>query len=394
VSSQISTRRRCTGFTLMEVMMVTLVVAITAVVVIPGSSSQDPVSIQAASANLSGDLEYAQAASVADPSDPVVVWFDAPGNRYWLAKSSTPTEPIDRPGAPAGTKFDVRLNEMAGNSRLDLTVEGVGSYVRFDAMGRLQQTSDIVVTLSNDSGRIDMFIDAESGSVSAMADASTSAVVTPGVFVDPTLVLRPEDEPPAQTPDQTAPAATASADPLQAAASRTVDTLIASGGTNATSSGTAVIGGVLVGITNTTRATTTAVAGTTTGTVAATTGAVTTTTAAVATTTSTAAPATTGATTAATGAVASTAGAVTATTGAVATTTSGTVTTTTTAVTTVTGSVLGTGASGSGSSGSGSSGSGSGGSSSSGSSGSGSSSGSGETKSGGLVGGLLGGGKK
>jgi hypothetical protein len=365
----------------MEVMMVTLVVAIAAVVVIPGSSGQDPVTIQAASANLSGDLEYAQAASVADPADPVVVWFDAPSNRYWLAKSSTPTEPIDRPGAPAGTKYDVRLNEMAGNSRLDLTVEGVGSYVRFDAMGRLQQTSDIVVTLSNDSGRIDTFIDAESGSVSAMADASTSAVVTPGVFIDPALVLRPEDEPPAPAPDPAAPVATASADPLQSAASRTVDTLIVSGGTNATSSGKAIIGGVLVGITSTTKATTTAVAGTTSGTVATTSGTVATTTGAVATTTaaatttSTTTPTTSAVTTATTGAVTTTTTAATTTTTSAVTTTTTAVATTTGTVSTVTGSLLV-----SGSSGSGSSGSGSGRSTSSGSGSSGS--GSGSTKGG------------
>ncbi len=233
--------------------MVTLVVAIAAVVVIPSSSQQDPISIQAASSNLTADMEYAQAETVSNPADPTVVMFDAPSNKYWLAKSSAPTQPIDRPGAPAGTKYEVDLNDLAGNSRLDLVVEGVGSYVRFDAMGRLDQTSDIVVTISNDAGRVDIMIDAESGSVSAMSDASETATITPAVFTDPSMQLRHGDDevgPPAPAEETSVPTGPDSA--VVAAmndAADAVDALMRST-TPVTSTTTATINGVVVGITS------------------------------------------------------------------------------------------------------------------------------------------------
>ncbi len=165
--------------------MVTLVVAIAAVVVIPGAAAEDPITIQSVGASLTADLEYAQSASVANPADPVVVVFDAPNNRYYLAKASSPGTPIDRPGAPAGTKYEVKLNDASGTTDLDLTTQGVGSYVRFDAMGRLQQESDVVLKLVNSAGTIEIFISAQTGSVSAMGNASEEATVTTSVFVDP-----------------------------------------------------------------------------------------------------------------------------------------------------------------------------------------------------------------
>lgn len=253
------------GFTLMEVMMVTLVVAIAAVVVIPSSSQQDPISIQAASAKLSADMEYAQAATVATPADPVIVMFDAPANRYWLANASNPTHAIDRPNAPAGTKYEVDLNDLAGNSRLDLVVEGVGSYLRFDAMGRLAQSSDMVVILSNDAGRIDIMIDAESGSICTMADAGKEATITPGVYIDPSMEQRPGE---GQTPVQTASVVDTLLDALQTTVTGTTDALMASTAP-VTTTATATINGVVVGITNTATTATTAVASTVTGTTAA-----------------------------------------------------------------------------------------------------------------------------
>lgn len=227
--------------TLMEVMIVTLVISIAAVVVIPSASGNDPVTIRAASANLAADIEYAQAATVANPADPTVVVFDAPQNRYFVALASAPSVPIDRPGAPAGAKFDVRLADLPGADGLDLLVQGVGSHLRFDALGRLAQASDIVITFANPAGRIDVMIDAETGSVSALADASKEASVTTEVYEDPALRPAP---PPEETEIVGPPADPA----LELGAVLAVDLLVSGSGASATSGGTATIGGVKVGI--------------------------------------------------------------------------------------------------------------------------------------------------
>lgn len=229
------------GVTLMEIMIVTLAISIAAVVIIPAASGRDPITIRGASANLAADIEYAQAATVSNPADPTVVVFDAPQNRYYVALASNPSAPIDRPGAPAGTKFDVRLNNLSGGQTLDLLVQGVGDHLRFDALGRLAQASDVVLTVVNPSGRIDIMIDAETGTVRALSDASKEAAVTPEVYVAE-----------AQSPDAPLGESEIVGPPVdyagQAGAVLAVDLLVEGSGVNATSSATATIGGVEVGI--------------------------------------------------------------------------------------------------------------------------------------------------
>jgi len=225
----------------MEIMIVTLVISIAAVVVIPSASGNGPITIRAASANLAADIEYAQAATVANPADPTVVVFDPPQNRYFLALASAPAVPIDRPGAPAGTKFDVRLNQLTGGHTLDLLVQGLGDHLRFDPLGRLDQASDIVLTVLNPSGRIDIMIDAETGSVRALSDASKEAVVTTEVY---TADAQGPDAPSGETGVIGPPEDLAG----QTGAVIAVEMLVEGSGVNATSSATATIGGVEVGI--------------------------------------------------------------------------------------------------------------------------------------------------
>lgn len=235
-------RRHTRGFSLMETMIVVLVIAIAAVAVLPTSSGDAPVTLQGASGSLAADLEYAQAQSVAHPDDPVVVVVDAANNAYHLARASSPQTPIERPGAAPGTPYAVSLAEGSDESSISLAASGVGAHIRFDSMGRLQQASDVVLTLINQAGRVDVFISAQTGDVSAVSDASSQAVVTQDVYTAPSA----EQQAPADQPEQPV-VAEALTETVEA-----VDALISGDASGAVSTATGTVAGVTVGVVSTT----------------------------------------------------------------------------------------------------------------------------------------------
>lgn len=253
------------GFTLLEIMMVIVVIAIATLAILPTAGGDQPLSLQSASSMLASDIEFAQASSVADPSDPVVLVFGNKGDSYWLARASAPETPIDKPGAASGTKYEVHLEDL-GLVGSSLTVEGVGLYIRFDAMGRLAQGSDILATLASPAGRIEVSIDAATGSVSLTPDGGSTAAVSESVFGADQLAALEAAEDAAAVPE-------APAQP-RSQATQGVDALIDGTVTGTASTATATINGVVVGVTSAATSTTgtvtstvTTVTETTTGTV-------------------------------------------------------------------------------------------------------------------------------
>lgn len=253
------------GFTLLEIMMVVVVIAIATLAILPTAGGDQPLSLQSASALLAADIEFAQASSVSDPSDPVVVAFGNKGDSYWLARASAPETPIDKPGAAPGTKYEVHLEDL-GLVGSSLTIQGVGLYIRFDSMGRLAQGSDILATLTSPAGRIEVSIDAATGSVSLSPDGGSTAVVSGSVFdADQLAALEAADDASA--------APEAPAQP-RSQATQGVDELIDGTVTSTASTATATINGVVVGVTSAATSTTGTVTSTVTTATETATGAV------------------------------------------------------------------------------------------------------------------------
>jgi len=156
------------GITFIDTMMAVALLAILALIALPAVGPDQPLRVISAATVLASDIEFAQSASLASPSDPVVVRFDGAGARYWLARASSPETPIERPGRPAGTPYLVQFGAgdalyLAGVSCATTNVpDGV---LAFDAFGRLDQLGDATVTLANDSGSAAVQVSASTGSV-------------------------------------------------------------------------------------------------------------------------------------------------------------------------------------------------------------------------------------
>lgn len=154
------------GFTLIDLMMTIAVIAILAVALMPAMSPEAPLRLVAAGTMLSSDIEYAQSATLAAPSDPTVVRFDPDANRYYLALASTPDVPITRPSG--GEPYDVILGEGIAADLAGVSIaitDATDDTVIFDAFGRLGQLDDVTITLTNGAGDLTIVVRATTGSV-------------------------------------------------------------------------------------------------------------------------------------------------------------------------------------------------------------------------------------
>lgn len=158
-----------TAFTLIEMLIAMVVMAILAVVIVPALSPEDAVKVVSASHLLATDLEYAQSASLANPSDPVVIVFDDKAPRYWLARASDPDTPIDRPGS--GGLYVIEMGVDLAHQLDGIRLEPgnvVDRTIAYDAFGRLNQLNDAFVRVHNHTGEIFVAISSATGDVSVV----------------------------------------------------------------------------------------------------------------------------------------------------------------------------------------------------------------------------------
>ena len=226
-------QRRTRGFTLVELMMCMVVLGIVVVTVLPGALEQDPINLSAAGETLASDLEYAQSATLATPNDPVVVIIDDRNKRYWLARSSTPQTPIDRPGAPAGTAYSVSFGagpgQVLGSMTISpigvTTVQGSNVELRFDAMGRLTQPTDAIIRLGNAAGTMDVFVSATTGNVKLSDDATAQSTPSGSPPPPPPASPPAAPPPPASPPPSSPPASPPVSQPVKGVIQNVLGTL-------------------------------------------------------------------------------------------------------------------------------------------------------------------------
>lgn len=163
---------RC-GFTLLDMMIVVMVLAIVSVLALPSVSSNEPIRLLSAGTILASDLEFAQSESLRFPNDLTVVRIDPVGNRYWLARASDTEVPIAQPElAPTATgappyevRWGVGENRFLAGVRIEMDGGGPGT-IQFDEFGRLSQTADARIRLMNGSGQLFVSVSATTGTVS------------------------------------------------------------------------------------------------------------------------------------------------------------------------------------------------------------------------------------
>ena len=124
------------AFTLLEILVVMTVAAVIVVLVIPTTGNEDRMRLAAGAEILRSDIELAQAMTIADPNQPIIVKFDPATSTYWLAEEATPDTPIDREGALGDytVTFGTGRADIAGPLAMALT-DVTGNVLSFDAHG-------------------------------------------------------------------------------------------------------------------------------------------------------------------------------------------------------------------------------------------------------------------
>jgi prepilin-type N-terminal cleavage/methylation domain-containing protein len=120
------------AFTLIELMIVISIIALTAMLVVPHIASSASYEVQGAARALAGDLLYAQSEAIANQQSRQVI-FDAPNNSYRLTDASDVTLPAAWLGGSYRVSFgaESEFNDVA----IESPQFGGQSAVVFDEMG-------------------------------------------------------------------------------------------------------------------------------------------------------------------------------------------------------------------------------------------------------------------
>jgi len=136
------TRRRGLGFTIVEILVVVVLLAIAAMVVVPHVTSTTDLEVLSAARLLAADLQYAQNVAITD-QEPVTVTIEAGADSYrlWSNESDPLIHPI--------TKSDYRVDfaSQRGFSHLDIVSADFGgaSAVTFDSLGAPDNAGSITL---------------------------------------------------------------------------------------------------------------------------------------------------------------------------------------------------------------------------------------------------------
>ena len=158
------------SFTLVEMLIVIVLVAIAATLAMPMLADTDATRLQAATRLLVADLAFAQIESITHADDPRVVTFDSVNASYTIAKSSAPGTPITEPitNQPYVTQFGSgRASEMTG-----VTIQGYSlggdNRIAFGPYGETDQATTATITLQSGTLTMTVQIDPESGETSIL----------------------------------------------------------------------------------------------------------------------------------------------------------------------------------------------------------------------------------
>ena len=171
-SSRLRMRRRWFGrrirsFTLVELLIVVMIMAIAAAIMMPALGTTEATKLIAAGRLVASDVEFAQYESIVHPDDPRLIKIDSGGNQYWIAKASDVATAIDSPAGPSTMLVTFgagRALELAGVTVQAYDFDG-DDELRFDAFGQPDQTTTATITLSAGGATLTISIAPVSGEV-------------------------------------------------------------------------------------------------------------------------------------------------------------------------------------------------------------------------------------
>jgi prepilin-type N-terminal cleavage/methylation domain-containing protein len=184
--------RNRSGFSLVEVLIVVLIMGILTAAVLPYFESSAPDQLDAAAQIVASDLDYARSLAVAGGSN-YRVTFEAAARRYVLEHSGSnslldtlPDSPFRRPGDPP----DQQIVELAKLPHLGADVEIAGlrtggstpqtvSDVEFGPLGSLTRSETTFVWLKAGEGSERLYLAVEVDPVTGLATVMETQSATP-----------------------------------------------------------------------------------------------------------------------------------------------------------------------------------------------------------------------
>ena len=129
------------AFTLAEMVVVIIIMAIAAAIIIPQAVGTSSLQAQSAARMVMADLEYAQSEAIFTQSL-VTVTFDSAGNSYTISNASGPlVHPINK------EEYVVDLDSQTGLESVSISaVSFAGSAVTFDALGAPDSGGSVTVS--------------------------------------------------------------------------------------------------------------------------------------------------------------------------------------------------------------------------------------------------------
>ena len=146
------------GFTLVEILVVVLILAIVAAVVIPQAVNSSDVQVISGARLVASDLQYAQNWAITTQA-PVTVTFDTVGNSYLLETLvDGKSDPVIHPMTKVA--YAVNFATQGGFSRLDVVSASFPTpdiqVVTFDALGSPSSSGTVVLQAGPNVYRIDV----------------------------------------------------------------------------------------------------------------------------------------------------------------------------------------------------------------------------------------------
>ena len=129
------------AFTLIELMIVFVILAILAIAVVPDAESTKQAQAQRAADMFEADVDYARSLSIARPDAPVGIKVAVPDNKYWLAVVSMPDTPILHPqtGRPYVRQFGPTGPDGLQDVQITSVDVGADNILVFTATGGTDQ---------------------------------------------------------------------------------------------------------------------------------------------------------------------------------------------------------------------------------------------------------------
>jgi prepilin-type N-terminal cleavage/methylation domain-containing protein len=163
-----SRKNRIAGFTLIELIIVVIVLAIISLVAVPYASSGADIKVLAAARTLASDIQYAQDLAITSQV-PISVFFNISSNSYYLFNTST-SQTVNNPISKSA--YTVDFSSKHGVSGVDIVSADFSGATRitFDCYGSPENAGSVV--LGYDWASYTISVSAVTGKVTVTAGGS------------------------------------------------------------------------------------------------------------------------------------------------------------------------------------------------------------------------------